>query len=825
MKYLIKIHRLGLRYPFWVLGLSLILTTLAFLGAARLKIENNLSALLPKNFESVQALKNMEESFGGLGFLVVAVEGPTAKSTQRFAAALVQEIEGLDAVAYVDYKRPVGFFQDRAWLFLDLDDLQEMEARLDRSLELQKKGVSPYFNHLMDFADPEDRPDLTYEDIRQRYEDRYGFEFRAETAEHPSSDEGKFVAFKVKTKTHQQNLDANQVVLAQISEITKTLQKDPTFSQVQVSFSGDHVQALETVEYLRSRMTWVSVLVFALLIFVLWAYLRRFSAVFFVGLPLICGILWTGGLIWLFLGHLNIITGFAAGILAGLGSDYGIYIVTRFFQEKGAGRSFQEACERAFENTGQASYSSMLTTVFAFLALLFTEFGVTVEFGIVGALGLFMNFLAMMVVLSSLIALREKYLVRKSKLNVGDRQVGNLHGALEKSPFFQKVFYPRLPVLGVFLFLLIGLAATFTLPHQSQLQFNDGRLDSLGTPGEKLYGKVSQLYGGTLQPTMLLVPSPAEGREVVRAFREVLDRAADHTALPFKNVLGLSNFVPQRQSEKQTILARLSEKFKESNFPVENKRLEMIESFETSAQAQPITRSKLPEEVTRLFQSPKKDNVMAVFLFPNFTDLTWEWMNDYAETVYQVRRDYDLNFQAVDNPFVATEFVKMMDKLAPRMLGLTLLFMAVILFWVVRPWLRALMILGHLVLGLVLLSGAMWILGLDLNTINFAAFPIILGTGIDSFIHFGLRYDETGDMKETINNKLPTILISNLTTVIGFTGLLFIPSEGLRSLGWVALMGLIIMTALCALSFPRGLLLLADREERRIQLKTIEKGA
>lgn len=808
MKLNLKIYRLGQRFPRLVFLLSLLITLAAFWAAKNLPIENNITALLPKSFESVQALKALEESFGGLGFLVVIVEGDDSDRAAEFSDQLVDKISHLKGVEYVDYRRPIDYFKERQWLYIDLEDLQVMERRLDRSLVLQKEGVSPYFSHLMDFADPEDNPDLTYEDIQEKYQDREGFNLEEEFAERTVSDEGKFIAFRVKTKAHQQNLDASQETIDEIIGLKNELKENPKYSQIRVSFSGDHVSAIEIVDFLRRRMAVVSFVVIALLIFVLWAYLRRFSAVFMVGYPLISSILWTGGLVYLFLGHLNVITGFAAGILAGLGSDYGIYIVTRFFQERGSGKDFRSACDLAFQNTGRATYSSMLTTVFAFLALLFSDFGVTVEFGIVGALGLFMNYLAMMVVLPSLLALREKVLIKRKAVKQKDLSLGDLHGAIGRSRIFQALFYPRgsLVVLGVFL--CLTLASALTLPIQSQIDFDDGRLDPIGLPGEKLYEKVADLYGGTLQPTLLLVDNWKNGEKVVGVFKSEIDKAGDNSKLPYKTIVGPSSFIPNQQESKQVTLKNLATKFQKSNFPMESKRLELIDSFENSSQVPPVTFESLPKEVTRLFVSPYQDNVLALFLFPQYDELNWDWMRRYSKAVHKVRADHGLNFQPVDNPFVATEFVEMMEKEGPKMLGTTLLFILLILLWVARPVTRALLIFFHLFAGLILLAGGMWVFGIKLNTINFVALPIILGTGIDCFIHFGLRYDETGDMEETVYNKLPTILISNLTTIIGFGGLLFIPSAGLRSLGWMALLGLVIMTALCAFLFPRVLLLL-----------------
>lgn len=104
---------------------------------------------------------------------------------------------------------------------------------------------------------------------------------------------------------------------------------------------------------------------------------------------------------------------------------------------------------------------------------------------------------------------------------------------------------------------------------------------------------------------------------------------------------------------------------------------------------------------------------------------------------------------------------------------------------------------------MVLLSGILYLTGIRLNILNISVFPIILGTGIDCFIHFSHRFDEEGDLSKTIYYEVPAITISNLTSIVGFGGLLFTSSVGLRSIGWVSVLGLGIITSLCTLVFPR----------------------
>ncbi|MCC6272582.1 MAG: hypothetical protein IT572_03860, partial [Deltaproteobacteria bacterium] len=54
---------------------------------------------------------------------------------------------------------------------------------------------------------------------------------------------------------------------------------------------------------------------------------------------------------------------------------------------------------------------------------------------------------------------------------------------------------------------------------------------------------------------------------------------------------------------------------------------------------------------------------------------------------------------------------------------------------------------------------------------------------------------------------VPAIFVSSLTSLIGFGGLALSSSAGLRSIGWVSILGLSIVTLVCVWVFPRLLLL------------------
>ena len=135
-----------------------------------------------------------------------------------------------------------------------------------------------------------------------------------------------------------------------------------------------------------------------------------------------------------------------------------------------------------------------------------------------------------------------------------------------------------------------------------------------------------------------------------------------------------------------------------------------------------------------MFQSLIAPEVYAIYLVPNFKELTWQWMEAYTDAVRTVRQEADLNFLVADNPFLATDFVRLVQKESPKIMGVVFLGLLIIVCVLLRPLPLAISIFLHLLIGLILTLGALWLFKAKLNTLNVIAFPIILGTGIDCLV-------------------------------------------------------------------------------------------
>ncbi|QQR81361.1 MAG: MMPL family transporter [Deltaproteobacteria bacterium] len=538
--------------------------------------------------------------------------------------------------------------------------------------------------------------------------------------------------------------------------------------------------------------------------FILLFYFKRLESTCLIGIPLTVSLIWTGGLVYFFLGHLNMMTGFGAAILGGLGSDYGIYLLTRYYHERSLGHGVKAACEQAFGSTGKATYGSMLTMVAGLVALVFSKFGVFVEFGIVGALGLVTTYVGMMLIVPALLTISEKW-----KYPVSWKGFGKIFpntDAWTTSATFQKIFYPRKAFLGVILIFIICAISVFTLPVQSKIFFEEGQMESPDLPGNKLGRRVNQVMKHTVDPTVLIAHGADEEEKIVTLLDERLKNNASN--LVYDRVLGLSSFIPQEQIQKKKLLARILNKLTQTTLILKSEKDYLSETLKDSLAAPVVLRKDIPYEVRRLFEAIHQKDIYAVFLFPAFSRADSESMKRYQDGVYALKKELGLlDMEVADGTFIASDTVRLIEREAPRGMFLILTFFTIVLFVMVKSWTRGLMILSNLLGSLFLLSGLLWLAGIRLNIMNIAVIPVVLGGGIDIYIHFSHRFDERIPMREILKGEVPAMFISSLTSMVGFGGFLLVSSSGLRSIGWVSVLGLGLVTLMAVFGFPRFLLL------------------
>lgn len=802
------LYRAAVRWPRLVLTGVLLVTVLAGWGAQRLRLGDIFSGLFPEGTESVANLELFKQEFGEPGYLVITAQHPDQSKVDQFAARLATELESIPDVYYASAGWNTDFIKERFWLYVDVEDLELIKQRIDHALQLQAQGVSPVFNDLMSFADPEDRPNLNFDDIIAKYEQRYGFNFiPAESA-----DAEPMALVWVKAKHLLIPLSKKQAFVEKMHVAATTLGALPQFRGIALGFTGNYQTSLDSVAYTEREILRVSLVVGALLLLLLLFYFRRVDAVLLIGACLAVAVLWTGGLTYVLFGQLNLLTGFAAAILAGLGSDYGIYLLSRYYLEREQGHDVAQAIREAFGATGKATYAAMITTLAAFIGLCCSDLNVFVEFGLVGASGLAMTYVAMMLIMPSalMIGVRLAHVQRLAwftrVLQWGPPRV------VVPSGWAERLLRPRHAVWVVTAAGLLCAVSLFSIPTQARIGFESGQVNSLNIPSNALYDEVSTRIDATLNPTILISSDASQERRTMGGLVQVLD-ATPHDKRILKNVIGLSSFVPTEQAAKQVLLANILEKTVALKTPETRKRKQLLADLRSSLATEPISAQSLPSQIRKVFESPGMPLRYATFVFPAISRVGYEDMLRYQNGLNRIKGEQELNFKAVDASFIAVDAIRRVSHEAPRALLYLFAFFLVILWFRIRPWTQGVIILANLAGAAALLCGVTYLLDIHFNILNIAAIPIVLGTGIDCFLHLTYRYQEQPQLAVALREEMPPILLSSLTSIIAFGGLLWTSHGGLRSLGGVAVLGLILVTLMCVFIFSRCLFLQSVRQE------------
>ncbi len=796
-----QLYQWGLRFPKTVLCVFLVASLISIFMAGRLKIDNDLVSLLPKNSQSIQSLDNYKAYFGGTTFLMVTVESDNPALNEQFADLMVKKIETHPGIMYVDFRRPIDYFKKRQWLFLDQEDLDVMNARVLRALELEKQGVSFMFNKYMDFADENDRPDLTFSDILEKYKKKKSTPSKVGI----SDKEGNFLVIRIKVKPETTQFENARRLVDSLKQDEIALKKDnEIFNQVNVGYTGNLQKNIEKNDSIKEEMLFVSAVVFISLALILYLYFKTFESIILVGLPLLFGILCTGGIVTPLLERLNVLTSFAGGILAGLGSDYGIYLLHRYYTERRSGKDFNTAIRLAFAHTGSATYGSMLTTVGAFVALMFSNFGLFKEFGVVGAIGVILNYICMVLVIPALLTLwhhqRHKAITPPKSWSFF-----TISPKAKISNLIKKLLAAH-PIQALFIGVFICLLGAMTVPTISSINYEEGLLENQNIPSQKLMKKVNRAVKESLNPTVVLVHSEQEEHQLVDAFTTLL-KNDDQKELVYNNVVGLSTFIPDHVQNKKERLKEIATNFQKLKYMPQAQKEDVAASLKDSILSDPPTSQTLPQEVKRLFVSSADPNTYAIYLYPSFGRVSKETLKKYQDGINHLKEVIEKPFIAADSSFAFDDILTLIEKESPRGFLLIVIFLTIVIAYNNRSLTRTLIVMGNLIGSLVLLSGVLWLTPIRLNVINLVAFPIILGTGIDAFIHFAQRFDEEGDLMVTLKDKIPAIAVSNLTSIVGFAGLILTSSTGLQSVGWVTTIGLGMVTLMCTFIFPRCLYL------------------
>lgn len=539
---------------------------------------------------------------------------------------------------------------------------------------------------------------------------------------------------------------------------------------------------------------------------------------------LVIALCWSMGWTTLVVGHLNILTIVFTTILIGLGIDFGIHILARYKEERTIGGDVLHALQKTIQGTGRGNFAGAVTTAMAFGGMIFTDFIGVVELGKISGGGIILCMISMILLLPALISVEEK--IRKPEYQ--PKQLGWKCHWLEK--FFRN--YRLIIFVSMALFVL----SLFSL-RTVAFDYNLLNLQAHGTEAVKYEMKVIEQAGRSAWSVAVLADSleetikkhfalerlstvgnvesivsvlPVDQGKKIEYIKELslvlnnLEVAPEVASVSHSNLIKTMKkvrFKLQGKEDKGGVdeARKLSQLFLDESEKISaeiaEKRLNnfseklfadyrgMIADLKMNANVSPVSIAEIPKNLRERYIS--RNEVYLINVYPRVD--VWD-IDQREEFVRQLRQ---VDPEATGNAIHMFESSRLLKDgyVHGGIYAVAAIFIYILVsFGNLRAALVVLLPVG---VGSVWTVGVMDLVGVSFNLANLVILPLIIGIGIVNGIHIVHRYREETDKSVNILSRSTGqgVVLSSLTTMIGFGSLMVADHQGVYSLGLILTLG------------------------------------
>ena len=598
----------------------------------------------------------------------------------------------------------------------------------------------------------------------------------------------------------------------------------PRFPGVEVGLTGEDVIAADEMAITQVDVRKASqIALFGVTLLFIIAYrgvVKPLLAVF----SLVIALCWSIGWATFVVGHLNILTIVFATILIGLGIDFGIHILERYREERMSGGDILHALQKTVQGTGRGNFAGAVTTAMAFGGMIFTDFIGIVELGKISAGGILFCMISMILVLPALISLEEK--IRKPKYPRERFERGGSYFESFSQNYRSIIFVSTI----LFIFSLFSLRTVV-------FDYNLLNLQAHGTEAVKYEMKVIKQAGrsawsvavlansleetikkhhrleklstvGNVESIVSLLPEDQKKKiEYVKELKPVLKKIKVETEVSpvsyprLVKTMRKIRFKLQGKEDKGDVaearkLAQLFlDKSEEQSVEIAEKRLnnfsetlfsdykDKVADLKASVDVSPVSVAEIPRSLRKRYVSQNEVYLITVYPSVDIWDITQR-----EEFMGQLRQvDLGVTGNAV-HMFESTRLMKE-GYFQGGVYAMVAIFIYILMsFGNIRA---TLIVLLPVVAGSMWTVGVMDLVGISFNLANLVILPLIIGIGVVNGVHLVHRYREETDKNVNVLSRSTGqgVILSSLTTMIGFGSLMVADYQGVYSLGLVLTLG------------------------------------
>ena len=785
-----------LRWGGWLWAIALALAIPAGWRTAQLyaHLRSELEELLPKSAPSVIALDELRGRMAGIQHLGVVVDAGSADrlpAAERFLDDLAARVRryppDLVRTVRTGESEERKFLEDHAPLYVELADLKTIQHRIEarRDWEATREQGA-----LLD--DDEPPPTLDFDDIQHKYDDRTK-NVRRFDGDHFASADMHTALMLVEVGVLDTGRSHAGQLLERVRADVAALNLDSYAPGMRAGYTGDVAINVEETQALVADLSLSSVLVVVFVIGVIVLYYRWWRSIVVLLPPLLLATMFAFALASLppvRVTELNTNTAFLGSIIVGNGINFGILLLARYVDERRLGVNVRDALVQGVWGARTGTLSAALAAGVSYASLALTDFRGFRQFGFIGGIGMLLSWGLAFVLVPPLAA----WVDRSPRL-----------APLRYAPTASLVALQhrhRAAIVAVGA-LLAGLALwemrSFG-PGQIETDFSKLRRADTWQTGEGYWGrKMDKLLGTYVTPTVLLTDGPEEARAVAAAVQREAKRA------PLSDMIAgirtLDDVVPPDQEAKLAVVDAIREDLTphiRSLLTADQRRVvDRLLGKDTLA---PITAADLPSIFATGLR--ERDGTMGrtVLVFPKPGHLLWEGrpLDEFVRSLRAAAATPVPGMPGARPARVASSLALSADILqavrsdgtltsAAAFFGVVAVVVALL-----RGRTATVLVVGSLLLGVLWLSGAMIGLGVKINFVNFIAFPITFGIGVDYSVNMAARWEQGGrgpSMSDVVRTTGGAVTLCSLTTIIGYSSLLLAQNRALYLFGVLAVLG------------------------------------
>jgi uncharacterized protein len=801
------------RFPWIVAAVALSIAATGGVLASRIKVRASFSALLPDNSPAVKDLEPMDKRLGGMGTLVVNVEGRNLKAMERFADDLAAKLRAYprSEVLFVDHKidKQKAFFDRNKFLYLSAPELTRIRDRVRDEIAKQKAKANPFFIDLDDGPKKGAKKEKAFDFAKEKEKyDKHLKRFDKYKDGYLTTEDGSALVLIVKTVGSATGVTFAQHFAKKVEDEVARLDPRRYDPGMRVTLTGELKDIPVEYEALRSDIVVVSNLCVLVVLLSVALYYRSLRMTVILSIALLGGIGTTFGIVYLHIGYLTAATAFLAAIVAGNGINFGIYFLARYLEERQE-RDVRDALTRSLTGTVVSVSAAAFASGTAYASLMLTQFKGFNQFGFIGGVGMVTCLVFALTLAPALTVLMERHFPWK-RLSKESFERGRV---FSRAAAFAVERAPR-AILVAGVLLTVGSAVLLAFFLRDPYEYDFRRLrnqfaDKSGTQS----ALADKIIGERSSPHVILADNIDQVPKIEKALERFGMDNPDPEKRAVKGVKTVFGYLPgtvEEQRRKLPLLAEIRDLILNNDLgklSAEDRR--QIRELTPPDGLEVVTMDSLPEELVRPFV--ELDGTRGTVVYVDMRGSVWngESLQRFARAVRSIDLGDGRTVRSSGKTVIFADMLAYVADEGPRAIATAFALVLVVIVVTYRNARRAAIVAVSMVSGVLLMMGAAVLLRQKINFLNFIAIPIQFGIGVDYSVNLYSRFlqEGKGSIGRVLRSTGGAVMITSLTTIIGYGAMWFSVNGGVNTFGTMANLGEFTMLAVAVIFLPAYLAL------------------